>query len=187
MKAIRSFDGVGMAYHEENIASIASENDDYNLTKPSIVKEYGEDEPVYQYSYDGFYKLAPEPENPHDPNAISIRLDDITIGYIAAKDTQIVRELMDKGLFYKVYVSGGHCKVVEDEELLERDDPIEVSVIFYEQDEPASAPAPVKGKKAVMILSIILLIMSLVLLLASPIAGVIGAAIAIGLLIYSRK
>lgn len=185
MKAIISFDGVGMPYYEDNLAKIAEVNDDYRLTKASIEKEFGEDEPVYQYTYDGFYKLVPEPENPHDPNAISIRLDDIKIGYIAKTDTQKVRELMDKGLYYRVFVSGGHCKLIEDEELLERDDPIEVSVIFYEPEE--TAPEKPKNTKLVMIIAIVLLVMSVILLLASPVAGVIGALIAVGLIIYSRK
>jgi len=185
MKAIAVFDGVGMYYHEDNLAKIAEENADYRLTKSSIEKEYGEDEPVYQYTYDGFYKLVPEPDNPHDPNAIAIRLDDITIGYIAKKDTQRVHELLSMGMYYETSVSGGHCKLIEDEKLLERDDPIEVSVIFYEPE--AAEPVKPKNQTPLLIVSIILLVMSVILLLAMPVVGVIGILLAVGLIIYSRK
>lgn len=185
MKAIASFDGVGMYYHEDNLAKIAEENEDYRLSKSSIEKEFGEDEPVYQYTYDGFYKLVPEPDNPHDPNAIAIRLDDVTIGYIAKKDTQRVHELLGKGLYYRTYVSGGHCKIIEDDELIERDDPVEVSVIFYEPE--AAEPVKPKNQIPLLIVSIIMLVMSVILLLAVPVVGIIGILLAVGLIIYSRK
>lgn len=46
--------------------------------------------------------LIPEPENPHDENAIRVELNGVKIGYVARSDAQHILPLMETRLDAKV-------------------------------------------------------------------------------------
>lgn len=109
----------GLYYRQEELVNdVLSENPDYSMTKKEIIDACMEDERIYQYEL--FYAaadLVPEPNNPHDPNAIKVIVYDTHIGYIPAEKTKSVKKIMDTKNIVLVgcEIYGGPYKVLPDE------------------------------------------------------------------------
>ena len=112
-----SFKVAGISFHEKEIIDgLASENDDYDMTKKEIVDAYMTDESIYKYTFSiDDVQLEPEPDNPHDPNAIKVIADDVFIGHVPAKSTKKVKQLLNKSPEIMCEVYGGPSKIVFDE------------------------------------------------------------------------
>ena len=66
-----------------NLLNLAFDNNDYSMSKKEIVDSFMTDERIYQYCfYPSKVELLPEPENPYDPNAIKVIVDNEHVGYI---------------------------------------------------------------------------------------------------------
>lgn len=187
-RIIASFDCVGMNYHRDAIAAMQEFNEDYNLTKKQIEEAYS-DQHVYKYGHDGIVQVAPEPDNEVDPNAVRLSFLGETIAYVKKEEASRVKELLAEGYQHAVVVEGGKYKAIEDDEIVTGEDPYEVTLFFYEK-ETAAAPVKVKasGMRILMtVLAVILFVMSLLLLIASPIGGIIGIIFAVMLFFVGRK
>lgn len=112
-----SFKVAGISFHEKEIINeLASENDDYDMTKKEIVDAYMTDETIYKYTFSiDDVQLEPEPDNPHDPNAIKVIVDDVFIGHVPAKSTKRVKQILSKSPEIMCEVYGGPSKIVFDE------------------------------------------------------------------------
>jgi hypothetical protein len=112
-----SFKVAGISFHEKEIIDgLASENDDYDMTKKEIVDAYMTDESIYKYTFSiDDVQLEPEPDNPHDPNAIKVIADDVFIGHVPAKSTKKVKQLLNKSPEIMCEVYGGPSKIVFEE------------------------------------------------------------------------
>lgn len=108
----------GVDNYTDNIIAVASENPDYDLTKRELIEECP-DEKVWQYYFIVKGDLVPEPDNPHDPNAIMVQADGRCIGYVPKGSTSHIRKLMESGRIQSMHldIGGGKYKeVYEDEE-----------------------------------------------------------------------
>lgn len=79
----KTYKVTGMQYYKEAFEFLATENADFNLTKKELIEEDLIGERIWKFEY--FPKkteLIPEPENPHDKNAIKVIVDDKHVGYI---------------------------------------------------------------------------------------------------------
>lgn len=112
-----SFKVAGISFYEKDIIdTLAMENDDYDMTKKEIVDAYMTDENIYKYLVQvDETELIPEPDNPHDPNAIKVIADGVLIGYVPAKSTRKIRQLLDKSPEIMCNVYGGPSKIVFEE------------------------------------------------------------------------
>ena len=112
-----SFKAAGISFYEKDIIdALALENDDYDMTKNEIVDAYMTDENIYKYVVQiNEVELIPEPDNPHDPNAIKIIADGVHIGYVPAKSTKKIRQLLEKHPEIMCEVYGGPSKIVFEE------------------------------------------------------------------------
>ena len=112
-----SFKVAGISFHEKEIIDgLASENDDYDMTKKEIVDAYMTDESIYKYTFSiDDVQLEPEPDNPHDPNAIKVIVDGVFIGHVPAKSTKRVKQILSKSPEIMCEVYGGPSKIVFDE------------------------------------------------------------------------
>lgn len=189
------FDAVGMQYYLDNYEDLCDKNDEYDLTNAQLLKQYDDGDEIYQYEYSNAHiKIEPEPTNEHDPNAIRISYKGKTLGHIKREETDKVRTYLAEGLPYKVVIEGGPYKEISEDEdgkpyVEERETPLQVTVFFedikqQQEQAPARSKAP---KKLLLILGIVLIVMSVLLLLASPVPGVIGIIIGIIAIIMSRK
>ena len=67
--------------------------------------------------------MVPEPDNPHDPNAIKIMIGEKKVGYIAAKDCEHLLNVINNDLALNIHceVSGGKYKMVNEDYDYEKD------------------------------------------------------------------
>ena len=101
----------GLSYRQDAVLRLALENLDYQKTKKELVDEGLISERVYEYDfYPGKVDLVPEPDNPHDPNAIKVVVDGHHIGYIKAGSCARIRKLLEKDLIEKMYIEMGGGK-----------------------------------------------------------------------------
>lgn len=185
----------GVQYCKNDLVDILDVNEDFLMKKSEILENYDEDDVIYEYDiFDGSAKLVPEPENEHDSNAIAVVAEGIKIGYVPAELCSEVRDLIDDEYSYDVAIMGGpYKKVVSDDsgnlqiekgslnftatlsisKKQHRQDPVVRPVI----QEPEAASKPSTGMRILnyisMGVSIVLVLMGLLLLLVSPIFGVV--------------
>lgn len=108
----------GIYYREDAVIdNLLYENSDYEMRKSEIVESGMED--TYIYKYDTFYgyaDLVPEPDNPHDPNAIKVIVDNVHIGYVPAKRTKSIKKIIESNNVIEISceIYGGPYKVLPD-------------------------------------------------------------------------
>lgn len=106
----------GVSFHQENIKSLAVENEEYSYTKKELIDSDLVDERIYKYEfYPTKTELIPEPNNPHDPNAVKVVVDGEHIGYIKAGSAPHVLKLLKENRIKKIdcEISGGPYKYLE--------------------------------------------------------------------------
>ncbi len=73
----------GVTYYEDNIMSLAQENDFYDMTKKELIEDGFENERIYEYDFCvSKFEIVPEPDNPYDKKAIKVLADGVQIGHI---------------------------------------------------------------------------------------------------------
>lgn len=203
-KRTETFHVAGTSYREDAILSLAEENDDYNLSKKELIDDGMEDERIYKYHFPAMHsELVPEPDNPHDPNAIKVLVNGVHIGYVKAGSCSHVKNLLASGKVssYGVDIVGGPYKrVYEDEDgdyqIEKEDHNFGATLMITVQDdspEPESKlkPEPIKEqpvqqKKKSNKLYIIGAIAALILSMNTPILLIV-VAVFIYLIIKNKK
>lgn len=97
------------------IMKFAHENPDYKLTKKQIMSMKLENTSIYKYEFDPVtVALEPEPDNPHDKNAIKVLFNGVHIGYIKAGSCSHVNKLMKSNRIESISgrLYGGPSKMV---------------------------------------------------------------------------
>ena len=111
-----NFSVTGVYYHrDEIIEGLMEENPEYEYTKKEIKENGLEDTYLYKYSIAfADADLVPEPDNPHDPDAIKVIADGVFVGYVPAKETKAVRKITNEKEIIKTrcQVYGGEYKVL---------------------------------------------------------------------------
>ena len=105
----------GITHHMDAVKALGSDNPEYSMTK----KELEEEGRVYERVYKTDYyisktELVPEPDNPHDANAIKVVCDGHHIGYIKAGSCARVHKLLREGLIRRIdcELTGGPYKIL---------------------------------------------------------------------------
>ena len=102
----------GTSFHQDAILAMGKKNPDFTFTKRDLFKR-GLEEPVYEYTFSPKKaELVPEPENPHDPKAIKVLVDDVHVGYIKAGSCAHFHKLIREDRIEKITPSvfGGKFK-----------------------------------------------------------------------------
>lgn len=109
----------GIYYREDAVIdNLLYENPDFEMTKEEIIECCMEDTDIYKYEpFYGYADLVPEPDNPHDPNAIKVIVDGIHIGYVPAKRTKSIKKILDSNNVIAIgcEIFGGPFKILPDE------------------------------------------------------------------------
>lgn len=130
---------VAESYHKSEIAELGTISQNYYWPSDRLYEKFVEGDRVYKYNFPELdAQLVPEPENPHDPNAIRVVVDGKTVGYIARNNTARISEIISRGLTVKANITGGpHKEISENEDgmlLSEKEDyDFRVRLSFYEQ------------------------------------------------------
>ena len=108
-----NFDVAGTHYRQDDIEELMDDNPEYGYTKKEIKENALEDTRLYKYNIAVINAdLVPEPDNPHDPNAIKVMADGVLVGYVPAAETETVRQLTSEKEIVKIQCSiyGGEYK-----------------------------------------------------------------------------
>lgn len=98
--------------------NLLTENYEYSLSKKELVDSGMLDERIYKYDPTVMdASLVPEPDNPKDPNAIKVLVNDVHIGYVPAEKTDTVKELQSSKQVHSITCEfyGGPFKVISED------------------------------------------------------------------------
>ena len=127
--AARSFEVAGVAYRVDKLIELGDPSRNYDWSDEKILEKFGEGQRLYKYFFRGLKgDLVPDPENPHDPNAIRVELEGVLIGYVPAELCVDVKKLLDLGYRPQINVRGGPVKWVEGGKVYEEDKKLHVYV-----------------------------------------------------------
>ena len=90
----------------------------YTYKKQELIDIGRTDEKIYKQIFTPSHlDLTHEPDNPHDPNAIKVMLDNKLVGYIPKDDCQHILDIMDNDLFVSANceITGGKYKMVNED------------------------------------------------------------------------
>lgn len=105
----------GVTYYEDNILSLAQENDFYEMTKKELIEDGFENERIYEYDFCvSKFEVVPEPDNPHDKNAIKVLADGVQIGHIKAGSCSHLLNVIKEDRLTKIEgeIKGGKYKYI---------------------------------------------------------------------------
>lgn len=95
--------------------NLLTENYEYSLSKKELVDSGMIDERIYRYDPTVMdADLVPEPDNPKDPNAIKVLVNDVQIGYVPAEKAGVVKELLSSKQVHSIDCEfyGGPFKII---------------------------------------------------------------------------
>ena len=98
--------------------TLATENPDYSMTKKELIEAGMTEERIWKCSFSpSSIRLVPEPDNPHDPNAIKVLVDGIHVGYIKQGSCAHIRNIYKNKSIVQVSceISGGPYKFVSED------------------------------------------------------------------------
>lgn len=120
----KEYEVAGVEFYLKNLLPMMEPNYLYSYKKQDLIDTCNYDIPIYKtVSTATNLQLLQEDDNPHDPNAVLVLLNEKIVGYIARKDCKHVRHLMDNDLIVKFtcQVYGGKYKQVNENYNWEKD------------------------------------------------------------------
>ncbi len=114
----KEYEVAGVEFYLKNLKAMMEPNYLYSYSKQDLIGTCNTDVPIYKTSCTATkLGLTQEDDNPHDPNAVLVLMDQKIVGYIPRKDCKHVRHIMDNDLIVsftcKVY-GGKYKQVIED-------------------------------------------------------------------------
>lgn len=104
-------DVVGEYFRKGEISSLVSGNPLYNLSDANFVQKIEPGKHIYQFKYrEAEAQLVPEPNNPHDANAIKVLIDDVHVGYIPSERCVELKKIMKRIKSVNAHIHGGNHK-----------------------------------------------------------------------------
>ena len=114
----RTYHVAGTTFYEDAILSLSAENPDYEMSKRDLIDAGMTDERIWEYEFDPTHvELLPEPENPHDPNAVKVVVDGEHIGYIKKGSCKHILKLIQEDHILKIdcEMGGVNYKIVSED------------------------------------------------------------------------
>ena len=122
MSKEKTYKVTGVSHYIDNIKKLQVENVDYDYSKKELIENGYENERIYQYEfYPVKVELVPEPDNPYDPNAVKVIIDNELVGYIKSGSCKHILKIIAEDRIEKIdcEIGGGNYKFIgydEDEE-----------------------------------------------------------------------
>ena len=105
----------GIKYYMDAIMSLARPNPDYLKSKEALQRAGLIETTVTEYIWPVYEaELEPEPDNPHDPNAIKVLVNGLLVGYIKAGSCARVQKKIreDRIARMTIQFGGGRGKIL---------------------------------------------------------------------------
>ena len=96
----------------------AEPGEDYEMSKRDLIDAGMTDERIWEYEFDpANVELIPEPENPHDPNAVKVIVDGEHVGYVKKGSCKHILKLIAENRILRIdcEIGGGNYKIVSEE------------------------------------------------------------------------
>ena len=145
------FEVAGVFAHTDAVRALGRRKRDYwELSDTALLEKYTEDEKrIYAYSFPAVAcELEPEPDNPHDPNAIKVLVDGQHVGYVPAAECATVRSILRRADSIRGSVGHGPCKLVSGGDVRHYDDEFTVRVTIEYEGKPVTRSSGTRGGKA---------------------------------------
>lgn len=116
--AVKVYHVTGLSYYQDNILRLAVENSDYLISKKTLVEDMRTNERIWKYEfYPLKVELVPEPDNPHDKNAIMVVVDSEHIGYVKKGSCSHLLKVIREGRIQSIScdISGGPYKYISED------------------------------------------------------------------------
>lgn len=113
-----TFSLAGVSYYSANIDKLACSNPAWKYTAATAISKGLANKPIYRYNYiNKPVKLVPEPNNPHDKNAVAVYFAGELVGYLKADDNQHALDILGSRdiKYISGFIGGGDYKVVTNE------------------------------------------------------------------------
>ena len=112
----------------------------WSLSDNALAAKYPDGEKrIYAYSFPAVTcELVPEPDNPHDPNAIKVLLDGHHVGYVPTSECAAVHSILRRATGIRATVGKGPCKVISDGAVRHYDDEFYVRVTIEYDGKPVT-------------------------------------------------
>lgn len=108
-----NFKVAGTSYRQRELESLCEENIFFSCTKRELIDDGYVDERIYKYESNlSDVQIIPEPDNPYDPQALKVVIDNIHIGYIKKGSTGRVRNLLKNNPKITAEIQGGPYKII---------------------------------------------------------------------------
>ena len=135
------FEAVGMFARMDALLPLVRKKAEYwEFSDADLMAQQDEGARVYAYSPRHLdCELVPEPDNPHDPNAIKVMLDGRHVGYVPAEECADVRPLLSRAQKIRAHIFGGPSKVVSGGTVHHYDDELRVRVTITYEGAPLQA------------------------------------------------
>lgn len=121
---VNKYEVAGVVFYLKNLLPLMEPNYLWDYKKQDLIDTCNCDIPIYKTTLSECQlRLSAEPDNPHDPNAIMVLLDEQLVGYIAKKDCKHILEIMKTGQLISMTceVYGGKYKMVVEDYDISRD------------------------------------------------------------------
>ena len=115
---LNKYEVTGVVFYLKNLLAQMEPNYLWDYKKQDLIDTCNYDVPIYKdVVMDARLELTHEPDNPHDPNAIMVLLNDRLVGYIAAKDCKHLLHVMDNDLIVSIScdIYGGKYKILNED------------------------------------------------------------------------
>lgn len=108
-----NFKVAGTSHRQKELESLCEENVIFSCTKRELIDDGYVDERIYKYeSNPSDVQIVPEPDNPYDPQALKVIVDNVHIGYIKKGSTGRVRNLLKNNPAITAEIHGGPYKII---------------------------------------------------------------------------
>lgn len=129
---IETFYLAGIVYYIDNIKKLAYCNPAWKYTVAKATSKGMLSKRIYRYYYANKpVKLVPEPNNPHDENAIAVYFAGKLVGYIKKEDNKHILDILKSRdvKYISGFIGGGDYKVVTtDGQFLKESDSLHICV-----------------------------------------------------------
>ena len=107
-----AFDAADTCYFRPEIESLGQRRAEFGVSDDDFNAAYGGGARIYQFTFPGdlYPVLIPEPDNPQDPNAIAIVINDVTVGYVPYEMCATVHAAIQGDHAVSCRISGGAWK-----------------------------------------------------------------------------
>lgn len=112
-RELESCEVAGESHYKEVIARLGIIQRDYYWPTERLYEKFVDGDVIYKYRFqDMEAELVPEPDNPHDPNAIRVDVGGVKVGYIPREQTARIHALIEGGATARAIIGAGPRKII---------------------------------------------------------------------------